>query len=236
VTWFEGSQVWGDSIRVRSHRRSLDTVFVRGSAFAAQRDTTLDRIQQLTGRDLTAFFRSDSLRRIVAQPNAQAIRFLSKEDGSLQGAAQASADSIVLRFRDGAMKRTSIKGGVQSTYYRSPETIPDPFELPGFQWTPDRTPTKAGLLRAPRVRDRLDLRPGPPRPPLARRARPPPDTSAATEGAPPRGAAWLRSAPRPVGALPPVPADAPPAPPDTTRGPGPAAPVPDTSQTPPPRP
>lgn len=170
VTWFERSQVWGDSIRVRTHDRTIDTVFVRGSAFAAQQDTTIDKIQQLKGRRITAFFRRDSLRRILARPNAQAIRFLASEDGSLKGGAKASGDRIVLHFRDGTVKRTSVIGGVKSTYHRTPESIPDPFHLQGFQWTPDRKPTKTGLLQEQRVRERLDLD-AQRQPPLAQRAR-----------------------------------------------------------------
>jgi len=155
VTWFETAQVWGDSIRVQAHDRSLDTVWVRGQAFAAQQDTSLDRIQQLKGRTLTAFFRADSLRRIRAWPNARAIRFLAQEDGALGGAARASGDEILLRFRDGAVRRVSVKGGVESTYYRKPAHIPDPFRLDGFQWTPERRPTKRDLLDEERVRRHL---------------------------------------------------------------------------------
>ncbi|MFP4227789.1 MAG: OstA-like protein [Salinivenus sp.] len=168
VTWFEEAQVWGDSIRVRARSRSLDTVFVRGSAFAAQRDTTLDRIHQLSGRTLTAFFRADTLRRIQAQPNARAIRFLADETDALSGALETSADQIVLRFRDQQVHRVSVLGGVESTLYQRPDLIPDPLRLEGFQWTPDRKPTRRELLDEDRVRRRLDLAPR--RPPVARRA------------------------------------------------------------------
>ncbi len=157
VVWFENAQVWGDSIRVRARRRTLDTVFVRGHAFAAQRDNALDRVQQLKGRTLTAFFRADSLRRIEAEPNAQAIRFLKTDAGALKGAAKTSGDRIVLRFRDGAVRRTSVIGGVESTYHRTPEAVPTPFHLEGFQWTPERRPTKEALLREERVRAQLGL-------------------------------------------------------------------------------
>jgi len=200
VTWFERSQVWGDSIRVRSQRRSLDTVFVRGAAFAAQQDTTLERIQQLKAQNLTAYFRRDSLRRIVAKPNARAIRFLSTQEGGLRGGARASGDSIVLHFRNERMKRTSIKGGVESTYYRKPGAIPESFQLDGFQWTPDRKPTRNGLLQAPRVRERLRL--GPPRRPLAQERPAPPDSTAPTAPAATAGAQttpWIR---RPSESLP----------------------------------
>ena len=183
VTWFEQAQVWGDSIRVRAHERSLDTVFVRGAAFAAQQDTTIDRIQQLKGKDITAFFRRDSLRRIQAEPNAQAIRFLTTEQDALKGAAKASGDRIVLRFRESSVKRISVIGGVESSYYRSPDVIPNPFRLSGFQWTPDRKPTKQGLLRTPRIRERLGLDTQS-RPPLDRRPR-----AAGRRGPPQEGAA-----------------------------------------------
>ncbi len=157
VTWFERSQVWGDSIRVRARNRQPDTVFVRGAAFAAQRDSALNRIQQLKARNLVAFFRAGSLWRIRAEPNAEAIRFLAAENDSLNGAARTSGDRIALRFRDGNVHRISVIGGTQTTYYRKNENIPDPFELEGFQWTPDRRPTRKELLRDPRVRQRLDL-------------------------------------------------------------------------------
>lgn len=169
VTWFEDAQVWGDSIRVRARNRSPDTVFVRGSAFAAQRDSVLDRIQQLKAPTLTAFFRADTLRRIVAQPTAEAIRFVAAEDGSLSGASRTSGDRIVLRFAEGAVRRTSAIGGVQSTYYRKPENIPQPFELEGLRWTPDRRPTRYALLHEERVQKRLNLT-LPERPPRLARA------------------------------------------------------------------
>lgn len=158
ITWFERAQVWGDSIRVRAHERSLDTVYVRGAAFAAQMDTTLDRIQQLKGQDITAYFQEDTLRRLHARPNARAIRFMASEDErTLRGAAKSSGDRIVIRFRDGTVRRVRVIGGVQSSYYRKPEHIPDPFQLDGFQWTPERRPTKRQLLRSPQVRRKLGL-------------------------------------------------------------------------------
>ncbi|WP_263786476.1 OstA-like protein [Salinibacter grassmerensis] len=165
MTWFEDSQVWGDSIRVRARNRSPDTVFVRGSGFAAQRDSVLDRIQQLKAETITAFFGEGTLRRIRARPNARAIRFLAAQNDSLNGAARTSGDRIELRFVDGSVERVSVIGGTQTTYYRNSENIPDPFELEGFQWTPDQRPTQDKLLRDARVRRRLGRG-------LARRDRP----------------------------------------------------------------
>ena len=182
VTWFQQAQVWGDSIRVRARTRSLDTVFVRGAAFAAQRDTALDRIHQLKGRTLRASFRADSLRRIRARPNARAIRFLADDRGALSSGIETSADRIVLLFRGGQVDRIRVLGGVESTLYQTPDLIPDPFRLDGFQWTPERKPTRRGLLDEPRVRRRLELEGQLPPRARAPAASPPPGDRA---GAPP---------------------------------------------------
>ncbi len=157
ITWFEHSQVWGDSIRVRARNRSLDTVYVRGASFAAQNDTTVDRIRQLKGKNITAFFRRDSLRRIQARPNGEAIYFSASETGELDGATRASADHVDLYFRQGDVQRIKFGKGVQGKAYHKKQLIPDPFRLEGFQWTPERRPTKARLLREERVRERLGL-------------------------------------------------------------------------------
>jgi hypothetical protein len=145
-------------------------VYVRGSAFAAQEDTTVDRIRQLKGKNITAFFQRDSLRQIRARPNGQAIHFSASEKGELNGATRASADYVELYFQAGEVERIKFGSGVKGTAYHKKKYIPDPFRLDGFQWTPERRPTRGRLLREQRVRDRLDLGPLP-RP--SREQRPP---------------------------------------------------------------
>jgi len=145
ITWFEGSQVSGDTIRVKARNRSVDTVHVVGNAFAAQRDTSIDRIHQLKGRTITAYFRADSLRRINTRPNAETIRFLKDDNDRLDGAVQASADQIMMWFRSGELQRVGVYRGVESDVY-DPAVIPNPFQLDGFRWLPDQQPTKERLL------------------------------------------------------------------------------------------
>ena len=183
ITWFKQSQVTGDTIRVAARNRSIDTVFVRGRAFAAQEDTAMGKIQQLKGKTITAFFRGDTLQRIVAEPNARAIRFLTDKSGKDNGAAKPSGDRIVIRFADGSVDRVSVLGGVQSEYYQ-PEDVPSPFRLEGFSWTPERKPTREQLMARPRVRDRLGRAPQPsaPQPDATPPDATPPDTLRATPG------------------------------------------------------
>lgn len=150
VAWFEQSQVMGDTMQVVGYGGSIDTLRVWHEAFAAQRDTTMDRIQQLKGRRLRGEFEQDSLRTLTVGPNAEAIWHLSKENGAPNGATKASGDRIVLHFRGGEVERVRVLSGVQSTYY-SEANMPASLELNGFRWEPERQPTKDRLLRDGRV-------------------------------------------------------------------------------------
>lgn len=156
MTWFDGTQVWGDTIRVKARGRSVDTVHVYGNAFAAQRDTTLDKINQLKGKSMTAYFRNDSLRRIDTAPNAQAIFFMKNEQDELDAAFKGSGDQLVMWFQRGEIQDAKFYRGIDGDVYgQDLAPIPDPFQLEGFRWLPEQQPTKRGLLQDPRVQDRL---------------------------------------------------------------------------------
>jgi lipopolysaccharide export system protein LptA len=162
--WLERSQISGDTVRVVATNRSVDTVFVRSNAFVASRDTTIDRINQLKGRRITAYFRADSLRRIYARPNAEAIRF-RVENGAVAGAAKASADWVNVWFL-GPITRIKFGSGVQSESYINAGDVPSPFRLEGFLWTPEERLRRRDLRRDEQLRP-FFRRPQMPRPPLA---------------------------------------------------------------------
>jgi lipopolysaccharide export system protein LptA len=193
VVWFDNSQLTGHPIRVIARNRSLDSVYVDTDAFAVQEDSATQRLQQLKGRSMTASFRRDSLRRLVAQPTAETIWFRSTDAGELDGAIRASGDRIALLFRDGAITKAGVYGGVRSNYFQK-EHVPEPFTLDGLRWMPERAPTKDEFLRQERLYRRFPTMRPPPAPaptpaippdslqttrPSAPAARPPADSTAA---------------------------------------------------------
>jgi hypothetical protein len=192
VVWFDNSQLTGHPIRVIARNRSLDSVYVDTDAFAVQEDSATQRLQQLKGRSMTASFRRDSLRRLVAQPTAETIWFRSTDAGELDGAIRASGDRIALLFRDGAITKAGVYGGVRSNYFQK-EHVPEPFTLDGLRWMPERAPTKDEFLRQERLYRRFPTMRPPPAPaptpaippdslqttrPSAPAARPPADSTA----------------------------------------------------------
>ncbi len=145
MVWYEKSQISGDSVRVRARDRSVDSLFVYGNAFVAQEDTTVERIQQLKGRALVATVENDSLRTLTVAPNAEMIRFMADDAGSLKGAVKVTGDEAFFFFSGGELRRSRVSGNPEGEQYDA-GIIPDPFTLEGYQWVPERRPERDDLL------------------------------------------------------------------------------------------
>ena len=131
----------------------MDSLFVFGSAFLAQQDTTIDRFNQLQGRDLLGVFEEDSLKTLYGGPNARVIYFMKDDEGSLSWAVRLSGDDASFRFLGGGRTDVTFGRGNEGTAY-PPEHIPEPMTLDRFRWTPELRPTLPNLVDIQRVLQR----------------------------------------------------------------------------------
>ncbi|MEZ4703208.1 MAG: OstA-like protein [Rhodothermales bacterium] len=154
MAWYQFYQITGDSLRATATAGSIDSLLVRGNAFAAQEDTTIERIHQLRGENLMGLFREDSLQSLRVWPQAEAIYYRSNDTGGVDGAVRASGDTILLQFANNELKLFKALSGTQNVMYPV-ALIPSPFELQGFRWQPERRPAMERLLD-PERKTRLD--------------------------------------------------------------------------------
>ncbi|MEL6612834.1 MAG: OstA-like protein, partial [Bacteroidota bacterium] len=163
--WVDETQVTGAAMTVLARAETLDTLRVDDQAFAAQRDTSLARVNQIRGRTMLALFedevqpdstRENTLRRLLVWPNAEAIYFRAKEqpedapplapDSLLDGAVQVSADSIAFTFAQDTLRAVRGYRGIEGLSYAA-DIVPATLRLDGYVYTPERRPTQGGLLR-----------------------------------------------------------------------------------------
>ncbi len=166
MAWFGATQVSGDSLIIRSTGGSIDTLWVRNNTMLADRDSTIDRIHQVSGRNLLGLFQADDRRDMIVGPMAEAVYYLQKESRP-DGAVRTSADRIVFELEADELKRIRVEDGVEGTYYQE-DLIPSDLQLAGFRWAPERRPRRQEMLADPRLsrlKSLADVRPvRPPRP------------------------------------------------------------------------
>ncbi len=152
IGWFGTSQVTGDSLVIQSSGGSIDTLRVRNNTIVADRDSTLDRIHQVSGRHLLGLFSDGGRRDMIVGPNAEAIYYLQR-DGTPDGAVKTSADRIIFELQDDELKRIRVEDGVEGTYYPE-DLLPAELELAGFRWMPGRRPQRDAMLADERLHKR----------------------------------------------------------------------------------
>jgi hypothetical protein len=147
IIWSSENQITGDSIRVRMEDKRVKSMWVKNRAMAISRvDTALpSRFNQLTGRELTMYFRANKLEQVDVQKNATSLYYLF-DNREPNGANKSSGDRIFIDFVAGDVDRIKIVGGVQGQYF--PEKMlskhEQDYNLDGFRWYENR-PIRQGV-------------------------------------------------------------------------------------------
>ena len=147
IIWSDENQITGDSIRIRIEDKRVRSMWVKNRAMAiSQVDTALpNRFNQLTGRELTMYFRANKLEQVDVQKNATSLYYLF-DNKEPNGANKSSGDRIFIDFVTGDVDRIKIVGGVQGQYL--PEKIiskhEQDYNLDGFRWYENR-PKRQGV-------------------------------------------------------------------------------------------
>jgi lipopolysaccharide export system protein LptA len=147
IIWSGENQITGDSIRIRMEDKRIRSMWVKNRAMAISRvDTALpNRFNQLTGRELTMYFRANKLEQVDVQKNATSLYYLF-DNKEPNGANKSSGDRIFIDFVTGDVDRIKIVGGVQGQYLPEKMIIKheQDYNLDGFRWYENR-PIRQGI-------------------------------------------------------------------------------------------
>lgn len=147
VIWSGGNQITGDTINVTMEDKKLRSLRVKNRAMAvSQADTILsNRYNQLTGRELTMYFRADKLEQIDVQRSATSLYFLF-DNNEPNGANKSSGDRIIIDFIGGRADKIKVIGGVQGQYLPEKMIFNNEanYNLDGFKLFENR-PQREGL-------------------------------------------------------------------------------------------
>ena len=150
LIWTDDIQLSGDTVGIVTTEGTIDSLFIRGSAFVAEEDSLTKRINQVRGKGLVGTFRGDSVRVFRVGPNAEAIYFRNSEDGEFNLAVDASGDEIYLQI-EGDYHRITFSTDVQAKWYHDESVLPDTLVLDGLRWEPNLRPMREQLLNHPLV-------------------------------------------------------------------------------------
>jgi len=99
IVWGDNSQMSGKKIRAIVKNGKITRLYVDTNAFVLQHDT-LEYYNQVSGRNLIAYFKNESIDHVKVLNNAQSVYFVKEEDNSLVGVNLASSSDMRVMFNN----------------------------------------------------------------------------------------------------------------------------------------
>ncbi len=131
------TQSSGDSMFVKLEQKRLRVLYLHGHAFSiSQADPTLlKRYHQISGQDMTMFFKENKINNIEVDRTATMLYYLF-DDKTPDGMNNTTGDHVSIEFLNGKIDQLKVIGGVEGKYV--PERIlnghEEDYNLTGFNW------------------------------------------------------------------------------------------------------
>lgn len=140
-SWHRQVQLTGPYIRAKIINGNIDSLISYPRPFSVQEDTSINRLNQITGDTLHADFNEGALREIYVFGDSKLLRFTKNDQDEADGAVDLSAPDIRIFFEQGELTRMKAIGTVNGSYLPESDKTKNR-RLDGFSWNPDLRPQR----------------------------------------------------------------------------------------------
>ncbi len=149
IAWHEQVQLTGPYIKAIIKSGNIDSLKSYPRPFSVQEDTTLDRLNQITGDTLHADFNEGALNEIYVFGDSRLLRFTKNDADEPDGAVDLTAPNIRIFFEEGELSRMKAMGPVDGSYLPESDETKER-RLDGFSWDPELRPQEPEEIMKPR--------------------------------------------------------------------------------------
>lgn len=139
--WHKQVQLTGPYIEAKIVAGDIDSLKSYPRPFSVQQDTSIDRLNQITGDTLHADFNDGELRQIYVYENAHLLRFTKNEQDEPDGAIDLTAPQIRIFFEEGSLAEMKATGAVNGSYLPESQRTTSR-RLDNFIWDPELRPQR----------------------------------------------------------------------------------------------
>ncbi len=133
MIWSDTSQMSGDTVRIVLKDKKIDRVFLKNNALIVN---TKDEpyYNQIKGREITAFFENDNIKRMLTEGNAESVYYALDDKNAYINVNKVDCSEMLIFF--GNNKVETIKFYTQPKAKALPmkTTNHDEMRLKGFRW------------------------------------------------------------------------------------------------------
>lgn len=134
IVWNQGQQLFGEEIRVYMNDSTIDWAHVIGQAFSAEQMPDTIHFNQVSSKEMKAFFKNGEMRESQAIGNVLSVYYpIDDSDSTLIGLNYLETPLLKMFLENRKMKRMWIEKP-KGTLYPMTQIPPDKYFLPQYAW------------------------------------------------------------------------------------------------------
>ena len=133
IVWSDTSQLTGDTMRILLKNKKIDRIFLKNNAFIVN---SKDEIfyNQIKGREITATFEGDDLRRMFVEGNAESVYYALDDKSAYISVNKMLCSSMLVLFGDNKVDGIKFFTQPKATMYPMKQADHDALKLKGYKW------------------------------------------------------------------------------------------------------
>jgi hypothetical protein len=143
ILWFEDNQISSERIDLISKNGSLDSAAFLSNVFLVSQDTVDPQFyNQVSGKNMYAWFKDDDLRKIFIKDQSETIYFLWEEDGTPIGMNKMKSSDMLIFLKNQQLETMTYIKEPTATLTPTPLVKLSDTKLRNFVWRMEWRPLK----------------------------------------------------------------------------------------------
>lgn len=141
VLWSDNNQILGNQIDIFLNDSTIEKAIVRDYALAIQDRREEGQFNQMSGRDMTAFFQNGEIYHILVEGDAVSLYYIVQEDSTIIGLNKMESAYMSMDIENEQMKKLKTWSATTAVTTPLPMLKPEDRRLKGFVWLDYLRPT-----------------------------------------------------------------------------------------------
>ena len=133
ILWNENYQIFGDTIKIYMNDGTIDWAHIPTNAFASEQKDSLF-FNQLSGKELKAFFQNGELKQVDMSGNVETIYYPQERDSTYIGLNSAIGGFLTMFLKDRTLDKMILYPQPKGVLTPVAFIKPDMLFLPRYQW------------------------------------------------------------------------------------------------------
>lgn len=134
VIWNESNQILGYQINVYLNDSTVEKAHIIDYALAIQDRGVKDQYNQLSGKEMTAFFNNGELYNVLVEGNAMSLYYLVEDDGTVIGLNKTESPYLSMDIEEEKLQKLKLWPATTAVTTPLPQLLPEQKRLEGFVW------------------------------------------------------------------------------------------------------